>query len=200
MIEFIQKHCERFGYSNQKDQSMILEWASVHTKNGIDVEDLEEASKKMLTDSTITFTREQHLQKMNSILFLLRDKKRTYQTTHISAAGYRCENCKDACGIVSVPDLRQVDGGDWKGNQTMAVVCICKDGFKWMNTRNLKDQPIMTLGQYQNKNPFWKRMLKEREQERKNNSLTMERARELDGKANNGLDNAIRNILSRISK
>lgn len=197
IIDFSQKHCRRFGYEREADHSMILEWASIQINAGVELPDLEEASKQLLKSTQTTFTREQHLQRLNTILGVVTDRKRTYAAKACSH-GPRCPICRDARGVVSVPLLRQVDCGIWTGRQTQAVVCNCPDGFRWSNTRNAKDQAMMTLGEYERKNPLWRSQLRDRDEQANAKNLNLERARELDGKGVSKLDQSLANILARL--
>lgn len=197
IIDFSQKHCRRFGYEREADHSMILEWASIQINAGVELPDLEEASKQLLKSTQTTFTREQHLQRLNTILGVVTDRKRTYAAKAYSQ-GPRCPICRDARGVVSVPLLRQVDCGIWTGRQTQAVVCTCPDGFRWSNTRNAKDQAMMTLGEYERRNPLWRSQLRDCDEQANAKNLNLERARELDGKGVSKLDQSLANILARL--
>ncbi len=198
-MEFAKTHCQRFGYEKPAEISMIVEWAEEHAKSGATMEDLENASKAMLKSTAQTFRREQHLQQMNSLLISNRDKRINLENGYKSTPGYRCSVCRDARGIVSVPLLKQIDCGIWTGKQTQAVVCDCVDGDRWRNTKNSKDQPMMTLGEYERRNPLWRSQLRDRLQFQAGQNLVLERARNLDGKGVNKLDQALANILARIT-
>jgi hypothetical protein len=79
------------------------------------------------------------------------------------------------------------------------VVCQCPDGDRWRNTRNAKDQPMMTLGEYERKNPLWRSQLRDRDEQANAKNLNLERARNLDGKGVSKLDQSLANILARIT-
>lgn len=198
-INFANAHCHRFGYDKPAEISMVCEWAAEWMKTGATLEDLENASKAMLKSTTQTFRREQHLQQMNSLLAASRDKRIHLETGYKSTPGYRCAICRDARGVVSVPLLKQVDCGIWTGKQTQAVVCRCPDGDRWANTRNAKDLPMMTLGEYERRNPLWRSQLRDREQQQAGQNLVLEQARQLDSKGQLGkLDQSLANILARL--
>lgn len=135
----------------------------------------------MVMNTKDVFGKENHLKTLNNILHGLRERK-VYAVIDDDQRG-TCTTCGAGCGLVSVPEPRQIINGEWTGVQFTFVWCSCTDGYRYKTTKNLKDQPLMGLAEYERRvNPFWKIHVKNYFEKMLSENQVMSLARNLDGK------------------
>jgi hypothetical protein len=186
LLSWTKKHASRFAWTMPADLECLAEWATIQTKYGVTLSELEEVSEKMVMNTKDVFGKENHLKTLNNILHGLRERK-VYAVIDDDQRG-TCTTCGAGCGLVSVPEPRQLVAGDWIGVQFTFVYCSCTDGFRYRNTKNHKEQPLMSLFDYERRiNPFWKIHVKSYFEKMMSENQVMSFARNLDGKVGTNL-------------
>lgn len=181
LLAWTKKHASRFAWTQPADLECLAEWATIQTKYGVTLQELEEVSEKMVMNTKDVFGKENHLKTLNNILHGLRERK-VYAVIDDDQRG-TCTTCGAGCGLVSVPEPRQLVAGEWIGVQFTFVYCSCTDGFRYRNTKNHKEQPLMSLFDYERRvNPFWKIHVKSYFEKMLSENQVMSLARNLDGK------------------
>jgi hypothetical protein len=181
LLSWTKKHASRFAWTMPADLECLAEWATIQVKYGVTLQELEEVSEKMVLNTKDVFGKENHLKTLNNILHGLRERK-TYAVIDDDQRG-TCTTSGAGCGLVSVPEPRQLVAGDCIGVQFTFVYCSCTDGFRYRNTKNHKEQPLMSLFDYERRiNPFWKIHVKSYFEKMLSENQVMSLARNLDGK------------------
>ena len=181
LLSWTKKHASRFAWTQPADLECLAEWATIQAKYGVTLSELEEVSEKMVLNTKDVFGKENHLKTLNNILHGLRERK-VYAVIEDDQRG-TCTTCGAGCGLVSVPEPRQVINGEWTGVQFTFVSCSCTDGHRYKTTKNHKEQPLMSLADYERRvNPFWKIHVKNYWAKVVSENEVMSFARNLDGK------------------
>jgi hypothetical protein len=181
LLSWTKKHASRFAWTMPADLECLADWATIQTKYVVTLSELEEVSEKMVMNTKDVFGKENHLKTLNNILHGLRERK-VYAVIEDDQRG-TCTTCGAGCGLVSVPEPRQLVAGEWIGVQFTFVYCSCTDGFRYRNTKNHKEQPLMSLFDYERRiNPFWKIHVKSYFEKMMSENQVMSLARNLDGK------------------
>ena len=186
LLAWTKKHASRFAWTMPADLECLAEWATIQTKYGVTLQELEEVSERMVMNTKDVFGKENHLKTLNTILHGLRDRK-TYAVIDDDQRG-TCTACGAGAGLVSVPEPRQIIDGEWIGVQFTFVSCTCTEGYRYRTTKNHKEQPLMTLNDYERRvNPFWKIHVKNYWAKIVSENQVMSFARNLDGKTGTNL-------------
>lgn len=181
LLSWTKKHASRFAWTAPADLECLAEWATIQTKYGVTLQELEEVSERMVMNTRDVFGKENHLKTLNTILHGLRERK-VYAVIEDDQRG-TCTTCGAGVGLVSVPEPRQIVHGDWVGVQFTFVWCSCTDGYRYKTTKNLKDQPLMGLAEYERRvNPFWRKHVKDYWAKTVSENEVFAFARNLDGK------------------
>lgn len=124
----------------------------------------------------------QHLQALREELTSMRRADRMARQTAAAQlpapdAKNICTHCKDSGWACGLPHIQSIDSeGNWTGQRyTMACPCTCWKGRKVHESFRVNQQPVLSLGEYMQRNPSWRHQL-QREELRKRAEAAAERA------------------------
>ncbi len=196
-LQWANHHRAFFGWKADEDGKMLATWVGFFRGEGYTPEEMLSATKKIAGLSKPPFQREHHLNHL--VAFLKEARAENYKVTarqndELINHPAPCKVCRNF-GLITVPHLSGVRGGEWTNNYTAGVYCSCYAGNKFSGATNSKGEQRTSLNSYERMNPAWQRQMKDREEREKKLNFLRE-----DIRPPNNLDKILSKIQARVNR
>lgn len=175
------RHALLFGITDKTDMRTLASWESLFIAAGYLPAELDEASRHLAGNLAEILAGEgRYLGKMPAHLAAIQQRIRqrravTYsrQVEEFREDRGTCTICQGGGTVPGLPHLGGIRDGQWvpmnvaRGGPayyTQAVTCSCPLG-RWFNQHRPPDRALMSLEEYQAKNPRWQLQLWQRQRE-----------------------------------
>lgn len=168
--DWVEYHSSFFGWREDRDRKMLMTWAKYFDDECYGPEELMEATRRIPKNDpkAAPFKREDHI---HHLIEAVRSKRESLRVIKRSEQVFNCKHCEGS-GLVRVPRLKDVVNYSWRSKYACYVSCACVCGVMFQSPKN--DKPMMTLREYESKNPEWKNQMRMAEEtERKLNEMLM---------------------------
>lgn len=147
--EWVEFHSSLFGMDSKADAKLFRAWRGLLC--GYALEELRSATVEMAENAEKSRAdRAAHYAYVKEIIKAKRSRAQAYEKAPISECGV----CGGS-GYLDLPHWVSIKDGEWGGKYTLMVCCDCSAGWE----RKRKEQKMMSLGEYEVKNPGWKEQL-----------------------------------------
>lgn len=168
--DWVEYHSSFFGWREDRDRKMLMTWAKYFDDECYGPEELMEATRRIPKNDpkAAPFKREDHI---HHLIEAVRSKRESLRVIQRSEQVFNCKHCEGS-GLVRVPRLKDVVNYSWRSKYACYVSCACVCGVMFQSPKN--DKPMMTLREYESKNPEWKNQMRMAEEtERKLNEMLL---------------------------
>ena len=168
--DWVEYHSSFFGWREDRDRKMLMTWAKYFDDECYGPEELMEATRRIPKNDpkAAPFKREDHI---HHLIEAVRSKRESLRVIKRSEQAFDCRHCAGS-GLVRVPRLKDVVNYSWRSKYACYVSCARVCGVMFQSPKN--DKPMMTLREYESKNPEWKNQMRMAEEtERKLNEMLM---------------------------
>ena len=168
--DWVEYHSSFFGWREDRDRKMLMTWAKYFDDECYGPEELMEATRRIPKNDpkAAPFKREDHI---HHLIEAVRSKRESIRVIKRSEQAFDCRHCAGS-GLVRVPRLKDVVNYSWRSKHACYVSCACVCGVMFQSPKN--DKPMMTLREYESKNPEWKNQMRMAEEtERKLNEMLL---------------------------
>lgn len=160
-------HQAIFGNHSDSWVDTYRVWDRLFRLEGISESELESAVLAVSRRASIPRFAAEHLQAIREEIKAVRlvEERKKYNNSLPGPGHGECASCGDAGLICGLPHLSDIDShGHWVSGYTVGIVCRCIRG-KWFGEKcRPNDQPLMGIGEYETKNPYWREQIQARKE------------------------------------